>query len=95
MFLSFTGENGGADSCRASMVRLRESVAGPQGWILSGLVQKPCKMNSKHYYKLKTTGNGIFYSFNLHNLTHSYVKIEYCARVKEKVISEAENVIAF
>jgi len=42
----FTGENRGADCCRASMVWLGESVAGPQGWILSGLVQKTCKLNS-------------------------------------------------
>lgn len=77
MFFSFAGENRGADSCRASMVRLGESVAGPQGWILSGLVQKPCKMNSQYCFKLKTTGNGILYSFNFHNLTYSYVKIEY------------------
>lgn len=49
-----TGENRGADSGRASMVWLGESVAGPQGWILSGLVQKPCKLNSVslklHYF---------------------------------------------
>lgn len=41
-----TGENRGADSCRAGMVWLGESVAGPQGWILSGLVQWLCKLNS-------------------------------------------------
>lgn len=76
-----TGENRGADSCRASMVWLGESVAGPQGWILSGLVQKLCKLNSVSlklcYFKCKTTWNGILCSFNFCNLTYSSVKKEY------------------
>lgn len=36
--LSCTGEDRGADSCRAGMVRLGESVAGPQGWLFFGWV---------------------------------------------------------